>query len=504
MDAIELKKSLKIEGEVERVNAKDLSYSEFAEKYLAKNQPVVLTGLMDDWKACKDWVDDHGKPNLKFFSTQFGKSQVQVADCYTKEFTDQRREEMSVSEFIEYWIALQGENREAQHDVSTDGCVDKSLLYLKDWHFVKEYPEYEAYVTPLFFNDDWLNLYLDKYRLHNDPDYQERNEISCSDYRFVYMGPKGTWTPLHADVFRSYSWSANVCGTKLWLFLPPAQRHLVFDRHMKNSVYNIFEDVNESKFPGFNKAVWLECTQLKNEIIFVPSGWYHQVHNLEDVISINHNWFNAYNLDWVWDLLVGDCNEAKELIEDVRDICDDFESLCQRNLAANTGMNFFDFFTFIVRISFANVLHLCNLLEGCKSDALASCSWAKHTILNLMAIRKVALRMQSTSLAEDRGVLLDIQNSLNDPSFVELCFAMNKSYAKLHGLCCHNYEDEGTLQNGIKHRDFADAVRSVVSNSRSLISLVDCILNSSTHLLDNLLLDELGEAKLVSSWTLLQ
>lgn len=38
-----------------------------------------------------------------------------------------------------------------------------------------------------------------------------------------------------------------------------------------------------------------------------------------------------------WDLLVGDYNEAKELIEDVRDICDDFESLCQRNLAANTG-----------------------------------------------------------------------------------------------------------------------------------------------------------------------
>lgn len=38
-----------------------------------------------------------------------------------------------------------------------------------------------------------------------------------------------------------------------------------------------------------------------------------------------------------WDLLVADYNEAKELIEDVRDICDDFESLCQRNLAANTG-----------------------------------------------------------------------------------------------------------------------------------------------------------------------
>lgn len=83
----------------------------------------------------------------------------------------------------------------------------------------------------------------------------------------------------------------------------------------------------------------------------------------EDTISINHNWFNAYNLSWVvskestyvwpfifkflfilffpcsyqWGLLLRDYNVAKEYIEDIRDICDDFEGLCQRNLAANTG-----------------------------------------------------------------------------------------------------------------------------------------------------------------------
>lgn len=64
----------------------------------------------------------------------------------------------------------------------------------------QEYPEYSAYETPLFFSDDWLNIYLDKYRMHTDPDsYQEKNEISCSDYRFVYMGAKG-WHR-HNDLF---------------------------------------------------------------------------------------------------------------------------------------------------------------------------------------------------------------------------------------------------------------------------------------------------------------
>jgi hypothetical protein len=81
------------------------------------------------------------------------------------------------------------------------------------------------------------------------------------DYRFVYMGPKGSWTPLHsgacpiivsrggltsflwflhsphtapdhsplcrADVFGSYSWSANVCGRKRWVFFPPEQGPLL-------------------------------------------------------------------------------------------------------------------------------------------------------------------------------------------------------------------------------------------------------------------------------------
>ena len=69
---------IRIEGDIERVNGKEVSYSEFVERYMDKNQPVVVTGLMDDWRACKDWVFDNGKPNLHFFSTHFGNSTVQV------------------------------------------------------------------------------------------------------------------------------------------------------------------------------------------------------------------------------------------------------------------------------------------------------------------------------------------------------------------------------------------------------------------------------------------
>ncbi|GAV58306.1 Cupin_8 domain-containing protein [Cephalotus follicularis] len=424
---------IKIEGEIERVNGKELSYSEFVKRYLAKNQPVVLTGLMDDWRACNDWVVTHnglGKPNLQFFSSNFGLSKVQVADCGTREFTDQRRVEMFVSQFVNQWL----------HESKQD------CLYLKDWHFVKEYPQYLAYLTPLFFCDDWLNLYLDTYRMQKDHDsYQEDNDISCSDYRFVYMGAKGSWTPLHTDVFRSYSWSANVCGKKKWLFLSPSQCHLVFDRNGKSCVYDILDEISETDFPGFQKAIWLECTQEQNEIIFVPSGWYHQVHNLEDTISINHNWFNAYNLSWVWDLLLRDYNEAKEYIEDIRDICDDFEGLCQRNLAANTGMNFYDFFIFLSRFTIANVVQLYYLLGDYENAIWSSSPIARNLALNIASIRKIALKMKSLGGLAGNKNFLDLRNSLDDPDFLKLCVGLGRMYGMIHKQQNWNYATKQAL-----------------------------------------------------------
>lgn len=154
---------------------------------------------------------------------------------------------MSVSDFIGNWVDFS-----SKECSSASSCEDsnESLLYLKDWHFVEvckiceilriirrnydvwaktftllkytkktilvlqnisyyrtiihytfvfllflvycqEYPDYIAYTTPLFFRDDWLNLYLDSYNMHMDETSQDKNEVNCSDYRFVYMGSKG-------------------------------------------------------------------------------------------------------------------------------------------------------------------------------------------------------------------------------------------------------------------------------------------------------------------------
>ena len=51
---------------------------------------------------------------------------------------------MTVAEFGDWW---------QMHKAGKDG----RLLYLKDWHFVNEFPHYKAYETPHYFQEDWLN-----------------------------------------------------------------------------------------------------------------------------------------------------------------------------------------------------------------------------------------------------------------------------------------------------------------------------------------------------------
>lgn len=82
--------------------------------------------------------------------------------------------------------------------------------------------------------------------------------------------------------------------------------------------------------------------QKENEAIFVPSGWYHQVLNVQDTISINHNWFNGTNVREIWKNLAEQMGKVLQEIDDCRSM-DNFYQHCQTMLKADFGMNYKDF-----------------------------------------------------------------------------------------------------------------------------------------------------------------
>jgi len=111
------------------------------------------------------------------------------------------------------------------------------------------------------------------------------------DYRFVYWGPAGSRTTLRSDVMNSFSWSYNVHGVKEWTFYVPQPAWVGGGG-----------DDDDLATAGASPTT-LVVRQEAGELVFVPATWKHRVVNLEETLSINHNWVTTANLDLVWDCL---------------------------------------------------------------------------------------------------------------------------------------------------------------------------------------------------------
>ncbi len=220
----------------------------------------------------------------------------------------------------------------------------RSIEYLKDWHINSEFPAYQAYTTPSVFSDDWLNEHWDNKSQGNE------------DYRFCYMGMEGTSTPLHHDVLRSYSWSINIVGVKKWILIPPSEEDKLKDRFGRKMIDDVNKlDYDVKEYPNLGSVTRVEVIQRAGETIFVPSGWFHQVINLDHTISINHNWFNGY--------AIGDVQRyiMKELAltrKEIRHLCAtestkasvdmEWELQCQFLLRLNIGMDLSEWITLLL------------------------------------------------------------------------------------------------------------------------------------------------------------
>jgi hypothetical protein len=148
---------------------------------------------------------------------------------------------------------------------------------VKDWHLLAELESRgigagEVYEVPECFRgtssfclhdpnvneaanglDDWLNPpYSPGPR--PSPNSSSKIDTSTSDFRFTYLGPPGTYTPLHRDVYSSYSWSCNILGRKVWWLFPPDR----VQRVLKNGepIFDVREVENEG---GGMKVVQEVC-----------------------------------------------------------------------------------------------------------------------------------------------------------------------------------------------------------------------------------------------------
>ncbi|XP_067625893.1 2-oxoglutarate and iron-dependent oxygenase JMJD4 homolog [Eurosta solidaginis] len=315
-----------MEGEcihIRRLTEGSMSYGNFYWEFIKTNTPVIVTGVSIKWE-CSNWLLKHGQENniysseinFDYLKQQIGDRLVVVTKCSTHDESTVSVE-MQFHEFLNYW-----RNQILSSKADVNNVTAPKILYLKDWHLKAQLPNYEFYKVPQYFASDWLNEYLEEHKL--------------DDYRFVYMGPKNSWTPLHIDVFGSYSWSTNIYGRKKWILLPPGEQFKLLGPR-GSLPCNIKEEMLIEKSVNF-----LIIYQHENETLFVPSGWYHQVLNVTDTISVNHNWFNGTNIKYIW------CNITENLRKVMNEILEfrqyvNFKEDCQQILKCNFGLNISDF-----------------------------------------------------------------------------------------------------------------------------------------------------------------
>ena len=337
------------------------SYSDIV-PHLISNTPAMLKTDSKGWSALRTQLSNL-RDNLEFCTDTVCDVEVCLDPRDTTNMNEGYSKERISMSFEKFFFQ------------TIDDCKDN--MYLKDWHIDKAKDLQFEYSVPEAFRDDWLNWYWRSCRGGDD------------DYSFLYMGGKCTFTALHHDVCCSNSWSFNLFGRKKWTLWAPSESHKLalhytvrdtlsstgsssadiidhknMSEHSTSAKINSDTETNKSsdssavhitadlvkdaregcydggQYPGVALAQQTVFIQGVDDVIFVPSGWYHQVENLPDetataseesavngrsglenlTVSLNRNWFNGFSVREVWLFLTREFTAVRAELQHIKPI----------------------------------------------------------------------------------------------------------------------------------------------------------------------------------------
>ncbi len=237
------------------------SREKFLELYYSKNRPVVLTGLMDNWKAMSLWTPEYlkSKYGSEEVEIQFGRN----SDPIYEENSEILKKKISFGEYID--MVVQGGETNDYYMTANNHVIEKEGMksLLDD---VELFPEYLR------------------------PDHRP-SEL------FFWFGPAGTITPLHHD--RQNIFMAQVSGRKLVKLIPPSQTHLVYNHRTVFSRVDC-ENPDFERYPLFRDANVITGVLNPGQVLFLPNGWWHYVRALDVSLTVTFTNFVYPNPIFSW------------------------------------------------------------------------------------------------------------------------------------------------------------------------------------------------------------
>lgn len=111
-----------------------------------------------------------------------------------------------------------------------------------------------------------------------------------------WIGPAGTITPLHADYDDNIF--AQIWGRKRIMLAPPHHEAYLYVKPANEILIGSPVDAEApdyQRYPLAQQASLIECIVEAGQLLYIPAGWYHQVHALEFSLSANR-WARAMPL----------------------------------------------------------------------------------------------------------------------------------------------------------------------------------------------------------------
>ncbi|MBB3107706.1 hypothetical protein FHS24_002237 [Psychrobacter luti] len=231
----------------------------FIRDYYSKHKPVVLKKGIDHWPALKKW-------SPQYFADFLGDAEIEVQfdrenDALFERHSDKYRKSMLMSEFVNM--------------IENDG---ESNNYYMTANNTQQNVET---IRPAL---DDIGDFGEGYRQLLD------NDAAFSTY--FWMGPKGTFTPLHHDLTNNML--VQVYGSKKVTLIPAWQVPWLYnDLHVYSEVD--FPNFDLKKHPLMQHVTPVEVTIDAGDALFIPIGWWHCVGGLDKSISVSFTNFNAPN-----------------------------------------------------------------------------------------------------------------------------------------------------------------------------------------------------------------
>jgi putative sterol carrier protein len=244
--------SLPTQTRVERRPRSEVTVSEFRNHYLLEGIPLIISDALQDWPL----FNMSREESLSHFAELQGITRH--GDYVKKTFsTDRDFRSTSMAEFI----------------ASLDKPAEKA-----------------SGQPPAYMGNNILPA-----QLMAQIDYPPYFERSLYIAPRIWIGPKGTLTPLHRD--DTDNLFAQVWGQKAFTLAAPHHRHALgtWSTSPKGGLDGC--DFNPDapdyqRFPEARDVTFLRIVLQAGDLLFLPEGWFHQVESVTTSLSVNF-WVNS-------------------------------------------------------------------------------------------------------------------------------------------------------------------------------------------------------------------